>query len=725
MFDPLHKWLGIPPSEQPPSYYRLLGLATFEADPDVIDAAADKHLAFLHDLTNGEYAEMAEQLSNQVSSARLCLLNEEKRRIYDDSLRNKPSTMLPTPASAEPSYQVPPPQPVSPATSTTPHRSRGRVKKQSKPNYWIYSMIPCLIALAMIGAGVWSGKFVLDYSRLKPLGIEIATSEPSPDALVDPTAEQKKQDEAAVEISDEATPPNRDTKERVETPQPALELTDSMGDEPSSLPELAPPANNDQPKADKHPLPSDSELEQKRALIRELYQDEYVKAKTSLQKVELGKLLHREGQSTTDDPAGRFELWRISHDILTKEGEFALALAIVDNFHDHYNSIDATTLKTETLHDAAPRITSDRTPEFIRAVGKVIELCRRDEKFAMGLKLVETSKREIGANARGSSREELEHIANELQQIANAFEQYQQSLPILTGTKNDPEANQRVGHYLCLIRRQWEQGLKHLTLGTDAKMRAAAVMEIASRTSSGNSLAIADAWHEVANSATSDSPASTNAKLHALGWYQRATSETKGLEQKKANVRIAELTETLPQELIADTEGDTAEPNGVVLAHRIKHSLASRSDFATRRGNAFQIGMGSRPDGMGEAMGGIELQGVKKVIISGGASHEQILTIDTASKTGFYVDYHTPGGYAKRVFLGLGMKPGRVFNESPPWGTEKKPEVITDIGKSTSYEIDLTRWAPSTWDGRCWFTIYMQNGGRDRSLNATVSWTAN
>ena len=35
-FDPYHVWLGIPPEEQPPSHYRLLGLRPLEADGDVI-----------------------------------------------------------------------------------------------------------------------------------------------------------------------------------------------------------------------------------------------------------------------------------------------------------------------------------------------------------------------------------------------------------------------------------------------------------------------------------------------------------------------------------------------------------------------------------------------------------------------------------------------------------------------------------------------------------------
>ena len=29
-FDPYRKWLGIPPQEQPPNHYRLLGIAVFD-----------------------------------------------------------------------------------------------------------------------------------------------------------------------------------------------------------------------------------------------------------------------------------------------------------------------------------------------------------------------------------------------------------------------------------------------------------------------------------------------------------------------------------------------------------------------------------------------------------------------------------------------------------------------------------------------------------------------
>ena len=43
-FDPYYKWLAIPPEEQPPHHYRLLGVQRFESDPDVIATAADQRM---------------------------------------------------------------------------------------------------------------------------------------------------------------------------------------------------------------------------------------------------------------------------------------------------------------------------------------------------------------------------------------------------------------------------------------------------------------------------------------------------------------------------------------------------------------------------------------------------------------------------------------------------------------------------------------------------------
>ena len=96
-FDPYHKWLGIPPEEQPPSHYRLLGIREFETDPDVIEAAADQRMGHLRRYQTSQHAELSQRLLNEVAAARICLLNPSKRAAYDEQLKlARPAATAPT-----------------------------------------------------------------------------------------------------------------------------------------------------------------------------------------------------------------------------------------------------------------------------------------------------------------------------------------------------------------------------------------------------------------------------------------------------------------------------------------------------------------------------------------------------------------------------------------------------------------------------------------------------
>ena len=53
-------------------------------------------------------------------------------------------------------------------------------------------------------------------------------------------------------------------------------------------------------------------------LVRELYQDAYRNAKTDRQRIELARQMHRDGELTSDDAAGRFALWQVSRDIFAE-----------------------------------------------------------------------------------------------------------------------------------------------------------------------------------------------------------------------------------------------------------------------------------------------------------------------------------------------------------------------------------------------------------------------
>jgi len=103
-FDPYHKWLGIPPAEQPPNHYRLLGVTLFESDPDVIAHAAEQRIVHVRAFQIGKHSDESQQILREISTARVCLLNADKKAEYDAQLRTAApatATALPVPSATE------------------------------------------------------------------------------------------------------------------------------------------------------------------------------------------------------------------------------------------------------------------------------------------------------------------------------------------------------------------------------------------------------------------------------------------------------------------------------------------------------------------------------------------------------------------------------------------------------------------------------------------------
>ncbi|MGO8749328.1 MAG: hypothetical protein ACLQNE_25485 [Thermoguttaceae bacterium] len=86
-FDPYHRWLGIHPEEQPASHYRMLGLAAFESDPETIRDAAAQRMAHVRTYQLGPNSVISQQILNELGAAKACLLNPQKKTVYDEQLR--------------------------------------------------------------------------------------------------------------------------------------------------------------------------------------------------------------------------------------------------------------------------------------------------------------------------------------------------------------------------------------------------------------------------------------------------------------------------------------------------------------------------------------------------------------------------------------------------------------------------------------------------------------
>jgi len=119
-FDPYLNWLGIPVHEQPPHFYRLLGVVLFESSPQVIEQAADRQSLRLNAYRVGPQAALCQRLMSEVAMARFSLLDPQQKANYDARLqevlahRGERSVAAPPPPPGPAPCNLPPRQAIMP-----------------------------------------------------------------------------------------------------------------------------------------------------------------------------------------------------------------------------------------------------------------------------------------------------------------------------------------------------------------------------------------------------------------------------------------------------------------------------------------------------------------------------------------------------------------------------------------------------------------------------------
>ncbi len=157
MFDPYHKWLGIAPKDQPPNHYRLLAIDLFESDPEVIDAGANRQMAYLQQRATGEHAAFSQKILNEIAAARLCLLNPKQKSQYDAELNVKLAEKSQTLERPSPDLSEIASSPIADVlpTPTFPRLVRpARTRRSFQPKLWHYAVVIGVVGL--FGIGGWA-----------------------------------------------------------------------------------------------------------------------------------------------------------------------------------------------------------------------------------------------------------------------------------------------------------------------------------------------------------------------------------------------------------------------------------------------------------------------------------------------------------------------------------------------------------------------------------------
>lgn len=184
-FDPYHVWLGIPPKEQPPNHYRLLGLELYEDNPDVIDAAANRQSTYLQTMAAGPERKACQKILNEIANARLCLLTEERRQKYNNQLQetctSSSENTIPIIITDEDQKSSISANSSHSGTSTkTSTRNRKNSKNHTSP-WKLIHLIGVIVAVCVIG-------FIITYRQLNDSGN--STEKKSPKQRI-PTGRQE------------------------------------------------------------------------------------------------------------------------------------------------------------------------------------------------------------------------------------------------------------------------------------------------------------------------------------------------------------------------------------------------------------------------------------------------------------------------------------------------------------------------------------------------------
>ena len=534
-FDPYHVWLGIPPQEQPPNHYRLLGVALFEVQAEVIDTAADRQMAHLRTFQSGKHAELSQRLLNEVAAARLCLLNSAKRADYDERLRRRMQPRWAQPVMAQVAATADSQQwadilAYAPVTART--RGVVRKRKTSLGPLVVVAIAGVLVLAAILARTVIhraddpaaSAEAIVPTVRTLPEGPAAKELAPPPPITAKPAEETTL---AQAEIPAPLTKPTFE-KPVVAVEKSLLPSFDLPSDKPPESPTTPPVAKK------RLPVPDDAKQQ---AIVKQLAGVYALGRAKPRERIKLAYQLLQAAKASKE-PDERYVLLRQGRELAGQAGDVALVLEAIEMSSDF--DIDVLQEKADALLAFADK---GNNPEQIKALydgsQRVIARALSEGRYELAADLASGVSRacQRSKEFRKKALEQRDWVRD----YCKRQTQRQQAEAKLKANPDDGDAHLVLGRCYCLDD-DWKKGLPHLAKGSDALLRQQAEQDLASPKETAAQLKLADAWWTLGEARQGEE---ADALLLRAGfWYDRTHAQlTSGFNRLKVEKRLEELAE--------------------------------------------------------------------------------------------------------------------------------------------------------------------------------------
>ena len=543
-FDPYYKWLGVPPDEQPPDHYRLLGIRRLESDLDVISHAADRQMAHVRSFQSGNHAEDSQRLLNEISGAKICLLNAESKAAYDAKLRSilarkrvptgpaKPSLIVRPITDQPPTGALPEVQSPEPKYGTAERLKSKRTQRT----------VPIALTLAAAAVVLVIGLFLFSSrqdpqrtaAKVEPSRQSRRTSEPPPSPSRKPPANIGKPPAGEPAIPTDLDSENAPIESPPDSAVAPGDATAPSVTDAESTPD--PPPSEPDPVVRKQPVPDAESRDAAWERIRQLYGKELDQAKSREERLAMSQKLLETGRKEKD-PLHRYVLLDQAATLAAEAGDFSIVSVAIDELSTSH-AIHDVERKAEILID---RGESSKTPveqaRLARAMFAVYASAVMSDDYQTASRLLEAAI-ELARSSRSSGLVKCLSIKKEeLEQLSGAHAEVEAATALLDDNPIDPAANLTVGQFLCFLKDDWKEGIPFLARSRLQEIKNLATIELENPVSLDIQLNLADGWLALAGA--HEGLSAKHVKQRAAHWYRKALPKLEGLDKVRGGKSVS------------------------------------------------------------------------------------------------------------------------------------------------------------------------------------------
>lgn len=544
--DPYHEWLGIPPKDQPPNHYRLLGIEPLEADPSVIVHAVNRQLGHLRTFVDGPRGDEAKQLIGKISEARSCLLDAGKKAKYDAAL-----------------------------IAGGRRSSAGHSARTAQRLIVGATAAACGLLVVAVVAAVWPAGEPQKDTPVEPPAVAAVPVEVTPPQSV-PAAQQPAEElEPAEPDKPEAKPALQESFPEKQSEGPLAPEMTEIPQEVVVKPVAAPPPVSVPTRPTKLRVPDGEPLDRARKTALDVFQEDLKRAGNdrTAQSVVAKKIL-QQAKEFRNDSTARYALLCGARDLAAQCYDHATAFAAVEEIAEGFQ-INPWEMKASLLEGWAKKqhLPTESYQYAMQAIS-LMNAANRHGEFTVSDRMAKLAKLEGGK----AKEKELVNRAKagllEAEQARRAAAKFEAAFAALKVNADDPDANLTVGCHFCFSEGLWEKGCEHLAKGADAALKAAAELELAALQANrslpvalapdlGNrAVRLGDVWWGLAEKSQGAVKEAMSGR--AGHWYKKAMPDVESeLLRVKLTKRLADIAKTVRPDAASTAASASVSVNSI------------------------------------------------------------------------------------------------------------------------------------------------------------------